>query len=74
MVICGNLAGQSHDPNDLFAAGASVEGLRLALAIAVAMGWCIAATDVSAAFLQAIWPRTGQPTVSFTEDSSASPD
>ncbi|CAE7452429.1 GIP, partial [Symbiodinium necroappetens] len=57
VVICGNLAGQSHDPNDLFAAGASVEGLRLALAIAVSMGWCVASTDVSAAFLQAKWPR-----------------
>ncbi|CAE7914211.1 GIP, partial [Symbiodinium sp. KB8] len=57
VVICGNLAGQSHDPNDLFAAGASVEGLRLALAIAMSMGWCVAATDVSAAFLQAKWPR-----------------
>ena len=56
MVICGNLAGQWHDPNDLFASGASVEGLRLALAIAVAMAWCIASTDVSAAFLQARWP------------------
>ncbi|CAE7208082.1 RE1, partial [Symbiodinium necroappetens] len=57
VVICGNLAGQLHDPNDLFAAGASVEGLRLALAIAVSMGWCVASTDVSAAFLQAKWPR-----------------
>ena len=56
VVICGNLAGQWHDPNDLFASGASVEGLRLALAIAVAMAWCIASTDVSAAFLQARWP------------------
>ena len=56
VVICGNMAGQWHDPNDLFAAGASVEGLRLALAIAVAMAWCIASTDVSAAFLQARWP------------------
>ncbi|CAE7478405.1 RE1, partial [Symbiodinium necroappetens] len=56
VVICGNMAGQWHDPNDLFAAGASVEGLRLALAIAVAMSWCIASTDVSAAFLQARWP------------------
>ena len=57
VVICGNMAGQTHDPNDLFAAGASVEGLRLALAIAVSMGWCVASTDVSAAFLQALWPR-----------------
>ena len=56
VVICGNMAGQWHDPNDLFAAGASVEGLRLALAIAVAMSWCIASTDVSAAFLQSRWP------------------
>ena len=56
VVICGNMAGQWHDPNGLFAAGASVEGLRLALAIAVAMAWCIASTDVSAAFLQARWP------------------
>ena len=56
MVICGNLAGQWHDPNDLFAAGASVEGLRLALALAVSMGWRVASTDVSAAFLQAKWP------------------
>ncbi|CAE7879419.1 RE1 [Symbiodinium microadriaticum] len=57
VVICGNLAGQSYDPNDLFAAGASVEGLRLALAIAVSMGWCVASTDVSVAFLQAKWPQ-----------------
>ncbi|CAE7211932.1 GIP, partial [Symbiodinium necroappetens] len=34
VVICGNYAGQWHDPNDLFAAGASAEGLRLALALA----------------------------------------
>ena len=61
VVICGNMAGQWHDPNDLFAAGASVEGLRLPLAIAVAMGWCVASTDVSAAFLQARWPA-GRPT------------
>ncbi|CAE7339861.1 RE1 [Symbiodinium sp. KB8] len=56
VVICGNHAGQWHDPNDLFAAGASAEGLRLALALAVAMSWSVASTDVSAAFLQALWP------------------
>ncbi|CAE7520995.1 RE1 [Symbiodinium sp. CCMP2456] len=61
IVICGNMASQKHDPNDLFAAGASVEGLRLGLALASARLWIAAATDVSAAFLQALWPE-GRPT------------
>ncbi|CAE7319363.1 RE1, partial [Symbiodinium sp. CCMP2592] len=56
IVICGNLANQSLSANELYAAGASVEALRLALAIASALGWIAAATDVSAAFLQAEWP------------------
>ncbi|CAE7369874.1 GIP, partial [Symbiodinium sp. CCMP2456] len=47
IVICGNMASQKHDPNDLFAAGASVEGLRLGLALASARLWIAAATDVS---------------------------
>ena len=37
------------------------EGLRLALALAVAMSWSVASIDVSAAFLQALWP-TNRPT------------
>ncbi|CAE7617868.1 GIP [Symbiodinium sp. CCMP2456] len=61
VAICGNMAHQKHDPNDLFAAGASVEGLRLGLALASARLWIAAATDVSAAFLQALWPE-GRPT------------
>ncbi|CAE7224887.1 GIP, partial [Symbiodinium sp. CCMP2456] len=61
IVICGNMATQKHDPNDLFAAGASVEGLRPGLALASARLWIAAATDVSAAFLQALWPE-GRPT------------
>ncbi|CAE7913867.1 GIP, partial [Symbiodinium necroappetens] len=61
IVICGNMASQKHDPNDLFAAGASVEGLRLGLALASARLWIAAATDVSAAFLLALWPE-GRPT------------
>ncbi|CAE7224257.1 RE2 [Symbiodinium sp. CCMP2592] len=61
IVICGNLATQSLNGQDLYAAGASVEALRLALALASALGWIAAATDVSAAFLQAEWP-TDRPT------------
>ena len=46
IVICGNMASQVHNTQDLYAAGASVEALRLALALAAAMGWEAGATDV----------------------------
>ncbi|CAE7737410.1 GIP [Symbiodinium sp. CCMP2592] len=47
IVICGNMASQSLNGQDLYAAGASVEALRLALALASGLGWIAAATDAN---------------------------
>ena len=58
VVICGNMAGPDSTTRTTSSRREQAwKGLRLALAIAVSMGWCVASTDVSAAFLQALWPR-----------------
>ena len=55
LVICGNFI----DPDsgmDLFATGASAESLRVALCLASKACWSAGCTDITGAFLLAVWP------------------
>ena len=57
LVLCGNFV----DPNDsygsLYAGGVSAESLRTILSATTRRGWKGATTDITAAFLQALWPE-----------------
>ena len=58
-MLCGNFAerpeGQS--AKDLYAAGASADSMRVALALASACNWVGAGSDITGAFLLAPWPK-----------------
>ncbi|CAE7395925.1 GIP [Symbiodinium natans] len=58
MVICGNRIDLEHDhvKDLLYASGATAESLRVALCIATLAGWRAGSTDITGAFLLAIWP------------------
>ena len=59
LVICGNRVGvdADHTRDLLYAAGASAESLRVALCLASAEGWSAGSTDITGAFLLAVWPK-----------------
>ena len=59
LVICGNRVGidADHTRDPLYAAGASAESLRVALCLASAAGWSAGSTDITGAFLLAVWPK-----------------
>ena len=52
LVACGNSEAANEDES-CFAAGADVAALRLALALAVARGWCGINVDIRTEFLNA---------------------
>ncbi|OLP78670.1 hypothetical protein AK812_SmicGene41130 [Symbiodinium microadriaticum] len=55
VVVCGNfLPAQGQN---VYASGTSADTLRIAVALAVKMGWCIASTDVANAFTLAPMPK-----------------
>ena len=55
VVVCGNsLPAQGQN---VYASGTSADTLRIAVALAVKMGWCIASTDVANAFTLAPMPE-----------------
>ena len=55
VVVCGNfLPAQGQN---VYASGTSADTLRVAVALAVKMGWCIASTDVANAFTLAPMPE-----------------
>ena len=58
LVIRGNRVGidADHTRDLLCAAGASAESLRVALCLASAAGWSAGSTDITGAFLLAVWP------------------
>ena len=57
LVLCGNFV----DPNDsygsLYAGGVSAESLRAILSATTRRGWKGATTDITSAFIQAVWPE-----------------
>ncbi|CAE7425577.1 GIP, partial [Symbiodinium pilosum] len=55
LVICGNFIDPDASMN-LFATGASAESLRVALRLASKACWSAGCTDITGAFLLAIWP------------------
>ena len=55
LVICGNFIDPDSGMN-LFATGASAESLRVALCLASKACWSAGCTDITGAFLLAVWP------------------
>ena len=57
LVLCGNFA----DPNDSYGSlcvgGVSAESLRAILSTTSRRGWKGATTDITSAFIQAVWPE-----------------
>ncbi|CAE7737175.1 GIP [Symbiodinium sp. CCMP2592] len=58
LVLCGNHATPSDDQGSLYAGGVGAESLRALLAATSPRGWRGATTDITAAFLQAMWPES----------------
>ncbi|CAE7216076.1 Cfap91 [Symbiodinium sp. CCMP2592] len=58
LVLCGNHVTPSDDQGSLYAGGVGAESLRALLAATSPRGWRGATTDITAAFLQAIWPES----------------
>ena len=67
LVIRRNRVGidADHTRDLLYAAGASAESLRAALCLASAAGWSGGSTDITGAFLLAVWPKD-KPTYGVT--------
>eukprot|EP00439_Symbiodinium_sp_Y106_P044585 s732_g5.t1 len=59
LVLCGNFASRPEGQSqaDLYAAGATADSMRTALAIASACLWAGAGSDINGAFLLAPWPQ-----------------
>ena len=55
VVVCGNFL--PSQGQNVYASGTSADSLRIAVALAVKMKWCIASTDVSNAFTLAPMPK-----------------
>ena len=57
MALCGNFVDPAEAQGSLYAGGISAETLRALLASTACLGWRGATTDITTAFLQALWPE-----------------
>ncbi|CAE7481190.1 RE1 [Symbiodinium sp. CCMP2592] len=58
LVLCGNFIDPAESQGSLYAGGIGAEALRTLLAATTRRGWRGATTDITAAFLQALWPES----------------